>query len=209
VAAFLSWLRQHDLTLASCRQGDVETWLATSPSAYDVRDFLTWAADRKYCQAVDIPGPQRRAGIATSPAQQWELISRLLHDDTLDLTDRAAGALLLLFGQHLSRTAVMTTGQIIERDGGVLVRIGQHEIPVPSSLRGILTEPIRTGRPTPGSAPRPPANGSSPAACPGGPSPPPGSANDCAPSESAPCPDAEPPSSTSPPSFPQRSSPTP
>ena len=53
---------------------------------------------------------------------------------TLDLTDRAAGCLLLLFGQHLSRTAIMTTGQIITRDGQVLVRFGQHEVPVPGSL---------------------------------------------------------------------------
>ena len=29
VAAFLAWLRQHDLALASCRQGDVETWTPT------------------------------------------------------------------------------------------------------------------------------------------------------------------------------------
>jgi hypothetical protein len=146
VAAFLAWLRQHDLSLASCRQGDVETWLATSPAAYDVRDFLAWAADHKHSQRLDIPGPQRRTGTATSAGQRWELISRLLYDDTLDLTDRAAGCLLLLFGQHLSRTAVMTTGQIITRDDGVHVRFGTHEVPVPDSLGRILTELTRAGR---------------------------------------------------------------
>jgi hypothetical protein len=146
VVAFLAWLRQNDLTMGSCRQGDVETWLATSPSAYDVRDFLTWAADRKHCQRLNVPAPQRRAGAATSPGQRWELISRLLHDDTLDLTDRAAGSLLLLFGQHLSRTAAMTTSQIITRDDAVLVRFGRHEIPVPDSLGDILTELTRSGR---------------------------------------------------------------
>jgi len=146
VIAFLTWLRQNNLTLASCRQADVETWLATSPSAYDVRHFLTWAAERKHCQKLNIPGPQHRAGAATSPGQRWELISRLLHDDALDLTDRVAGSLLLLFGQHLSRTAVMTTSQIIKRDDAVLVRFGRHEIPVPDSLGRILTELIRTGR---------------------------------------------------------------
>jgi hypothetical protein len=146
VAAFLAWLRQHDLSLASCRQGDVETWLATSPAAYDVRDFLDWAADRKHTHKLDIPEPQRRTGTATSPDQRWELISRLLHDNTLDLTDRAAGCLLLLFGQHLSRTAVMTTSQIITRDDGVHVRFGNHEVPVPDSLGRILTELTRTGR---------------------------------------------------------------
>jgi len=146
VVAFLAWLRRHGLTLASCSQGDVETWLATSPAAYDVRDFLAWAADRKHCLALEIPGPRRKSGTATSPAQRWELIHRLLADETLDLTDRAAGCLLLLFGQHLSRTAVMTTGQIITRDGQVLVQFGQHQVPVPDSLGQILTGLIRTGR---------------------------------------------------------------
>lgn len=124
----------------------METWLATSPSACAVRDFLTWTADRKHCQKVNVPGPQRRAGAVTSPGQRWELISRLLHDDTLDLTDRAAGSLLLLFGQHLSRTAAMTTSQIITRGDAVLVRFGRHDIPVPDSLGEILTGLARSGR---------------------------------------------------------------
>ena len=67
VVTFLAWLRRHDLTLASCGQGHVETWLATGPAAYDVRDFLAWAGDRKHCAALEIPGPQRKAGTAASP----------------------------------------------------------------------------------------------------------------------------------------------
>jgi integrase len=146
VIAFLAWLRRNGLTLASCGQGHVETWLATGPAAYDVRDFLAWAAARKHCLTLQIPGPQRKAGTATDPGQRWELVHRLLHDATLDLTDRVAGCLLLLFGQHLSRIAAMTTDQIITRDGPVLVRFGQHEVPVPDSLAQILTDLIRAGR---------------------------------------------------------------
>ena len=146
VVAFLAWLRRNGLTLASCGQGDVETWLATGPAAYDVRDFLIWAAARKHCTALQIPGPQRKAGTATDPGQRWDLVHRLLHDATLDLTDRAAGCLLLLFGQHLSRIAAMTTDQIITRDNLVLVRFGQHEVPVPDSLARILTDLIVAGR---------------------------------------------------------------
>jgi integrase len=146
VVAFLAWLRRNGLTLASCRQGDVETWLATGPAAYDVRDFLAWAAARKRCTALQIPGPQRKAGTATDPGQRWELVHRLLRDAALDLTDRAAGCLLLLFGQHLSRIAAMTTDQVITRDSLVLVRFGQHEVPVPDSLARILTGLIAAGR---------------------------------------------------------------
>ena len=61
VVTFLAWLRQHDLTLVSCGQGHVETWLATGPAAYDVRDFLAWAADRKQ-------SPARNAKLALRPA---------------------------------------------------------------------------------------------------------------------------------------------
>ena len=146
VAAFLAWLRRQGITLASRGQGDVETWLATGPAAYDIRDFLAWAADRKHCTALEVPGPQRKTGTATDPDQRWELIHRLLCDATLDLTDRAAGSLLLLFGQHLSRTAVMTTGQITTRDGQMHVRSGKHEVPVPDSLARIPTDLIRAGR---------------------------------------------------------------
>ena len=182
MVAFLAWLRQHGLTLASCGQGDVETWLATGPAAYDVRDFLAWAAARKHCPSPQVPGPQRRTGTATDPGQRWELIHRLLHDDTLDLTDRAAGCLLLLFGQHLSRTAVMTTGQITTRDDGVLVRFGQHEVPVPDSLGPDPHRPDHS-RPLPHrhrlTDHQP--DGCSPAACPDSPSPRPGSASACAP----------------------------
>jgi hypothetical protein len=67
VIAFLAWLRRNGLTLASCGQGDVETWLATGPVAYDVRDFLAWAAACKHCPVLQIPGPQRKAGTATDP----------------------------------------------------------------------------------------------------------------------------------------------
>ncbi len=41
----------------------------------------------------------------------------------------------------------MTTDQIITRDSLVLVRFGQHEVPVPDSLARILTDLITAGRP--------------------------------------------------------------
>jgi hypothetical protein len=146
VAHFLTWLRERDLSLQHCRQRDIDQWLATGPYAYDVRDFLIWAVGHRHCPTLHVPGPARRTGTTTSPDQRWEHIARLLHDDTLDLTDRAAGCLLLLFGQHLSRIAVMTTDQITSRDRTVFVRFGQHEVPVPDPLGIILTQLINSGR---------------------------------------------------------------
>jgi hypothetical protein len=145
-ASFLTWLHGRGRALAACRQADVESWLATGPAACQVRDFLTWAARHGHCQAFAIPGPARASGDTASQDQRWALAARLLHDDTLDHTDRAAGCLLLLYGQQLSRIAVMTTSQVTTRDGAVHVRLGDHDVPVPEPLGIVLTELIRTGR---------------------------------------------------------------
>ena len=145
-AGFLAWLADRRLALAACRQADIDTWLATGPAACQAGDFLAWAAAHGHCQAFALPGRARPSGPAASQDQRWAQAAQLLHDDTLDLTDRAAGCLLLLYGQQLSRTAAMTTSQITIRDGTVLVRFGNHDIPVPEPLGVILTELIRTGR---------------------------------------------------------------
>jgi integrase len=145
-ASFLAWLHSRGLTLTDCRQADVDAWLATGPAACQVRDFLAWAATHKHCQDFTLPGPVRISGTTASQDQRWALAARLLHDDTLDLTDRAAGCLLLLYGQQLSRITAMTTSQITSNDGTVFVRFGHHNVPVPEPLGVILTDLIRTGR---------------------------------------------------------------
>jgi hypothetical protein len=80
-------------------------------------------------------------------------VARLLHDDTLDLTDRAAGCLLLLYGQQLSRISAMTASQVTRRDSSVFVRLGQHDLPAPEPLAVILAELIRTGIGSPAGTP--------------------------------------------------------
>ncbi len=145
-AGFLAWLRARQATLASCRQRDIDDWLATGPSACHARDFLTWAAGHRHCPGFAVPGPQRASGTSISQDERWALTARLLHDDTLDLTDRAAGCLLLLYGQQLSRIAAMTASQVTSHDGTVNVRFGHHDVPVPPPLGVVLTELIRSGR---------------------------------------------------------------
>ena len=145
---FLAWLRTRDIPLAEAGQCDVDLWLTTAgPASPDVRDFLTWAADHRHAQQLTVPSQGRHDGPATSPDQRWALLARLLHDDTLDLTDRVAGALLLCYGQQLSRITTMTRDQVIHReDGTVLLRLGHSEISVPEPLAGLLLALLADGR---------------------------------------------------------------
>jgi hypothetical protein len=143
---FLAWLDQTDTTLAQCRQRDLDTWLANGPAGYPVRDFLDWAADHHHCPPLLVPALGRTTGAATDTDTRWALVARLLHDDTLELTDRVAGAFLLCYGQQLSRIAMMTTGQVHRHDDDVSLRFGAHDLTVPQPLSVLLTDLIDVGR---------------------------------------------------------------
>ncbi len=143
---FLTWLDEQNLALADCRQSDVDLWLETGPSAKYMRDFLLWTAEHKHCRPLHVAPPPRTNGAATDPEQRWKQITQLLHDHSIDLTDRVAGGFVLLYGQHLSRTAEMTTGQITARDSVVIVRFGRDEIELPSPLGTAALQLARTGR---------------------------------------------------------------
>lgn len=145
-ADFLTWLAARNTALADCRQADIDEWIATRPTACHVRDFTTWAAEHGHCDEFTVPGPERHTGTATDPDRRWALLARLLHDDRLDVVDRVAGCLVLLFGQQQSRIAAMTTSQVSHRDGEVFVRFSRHEVPVPEPLGALLLQLLAHGK---------------------------------------------------------------
>ena len=193
--------------MAQCRQRDVDTWLAKGPAGYPVRDFLDWAAEHHHCPALLVPALGRTTGAATEADTRWALIARLLHDDTLELTDRVAGAFLLCYGQQLSRIAVMTTEQV-HRRYVVSLRFGAHDLTIPQPLSVLLTDLIDVGRShhlgvgSPTTSPW-----LFPGHLPGRPSHPPASANASGRWASEPYPADAPPFSNSPPRSPPPSSP--
>lgn len=135
---FLAWLAQRPTTLTTAGQADIDDWLATRPAAYDVGDFLLWAAERDHCRPFAVPTPARNTGTATGDTQRFAHITQLLHNNDLELTDRVAGALLLLYGQQLSRITAMTTEQVRRRDDQVFLRLGRDEIAIPEPLATLL-----------------------------------------------------------------------
>lgn len=144
---FLDWLAARHLTLEHCRQDHVELWLATGgPSRYDVRHFTAWATQRHLAGKLTVPALPQATGWALDAEERWTIIRRLLHDHDLELADRVAGSLVLLYAQPLSRIAAMTTDQISEHDGDVSVRIGRYDVTLPQPLAGLLRDLAATGR---------------------------------------------------------------
>ena len=145
-ARFLDWLGQREITLDQAGQGDVDQWLTGGHARYLVRDFLGWAARSGHARPLLVPAVGSNPGQAISQDQRWALIARLLHDDTIDLTDRVAGCLLLLYGQQLSRITAITTDQVITTGNQVFLRFGRDDVLIPEPLAGLLQRLIRDGR---------------------------------------------------------------
>ena len=61
--------------------------------------------------------------------------------------DRAAGCLVLLYGQNVTRIAALTVSQVTRHDRDVHIRLGKHDIPVPPTLGAILDTLITDGKP--------------------------------------------------------------
>ncbi len=143
---FLDWVAERTITLDQTSQGDVDTWLTGGPARYQVRDFLIWAGRSGHAQPLVVPSIGHNPGQATSPDERWALIARLLGDDTVDLTDRVAGSLLLLYGQQLSRITAMTTEQVTTRGQQVFVRFGGDDVHIPDPLAGLLLRLVHDAR---------------------------------------------------------------
>ena len=143
----LAWLGGRGTTLRQCRQADIDEWLTTASTGDGARDFLAWAARHGHCRPFTFPARQRRTGTAISDSERWEQATRLLRDGTIEPADRAAGCLVLLYGQNVTRIAALTVSQVTRHEDDVHIRLGKHDIPVPPALGTILLTLITDGKP--------------------------------------------------------------
>lgn len=145
-AALLDWLAAHGRTLDQADQAHIDAWLTTGPSAYRTRDFVGWAAQHGHCRPLEVPTTVTGTGTAMDPQQRFAVLARLLHDDTVELTDRVAGSLLLCYAQPLSRITAITLQQITRDGDTTTIRFGGDQIVVPQPLAGLLCDLIDTPR---------------------------------------------------------------
>jgi hypothetical protein len=144
--AFLDWLDAHHLTLGSCRQADLDSWLADEQASYreEAGRFIRWA------RASKLTTGHLAAARWNGPAQlldnqhRWDTARRLLHDEALKPEDRLVGLLVLLYAQGATAISRMTTGQIQGSEDGIRLRLGcvpiQLPEPVATLARAVLAK---------------------------------------------------------------------
>ncbi|MCK9903884.1 hypothetical protein CC117_27815 [Parafrankia colletiae] len=137
----LAWIDDQQTTLANLTQADVDRWLTEQPveSAYPAREFLHWARSRRLTGDVTIPKRRPRHIVtAISEDDRWTHLRRCLHDTTLPLNARAAGALLLLYGLPVSRISTLRVDQLQTDDSRAFLQLGGHKLLLPPAVAAVL-----------------------------------------------------------------------
>ncbi|WTX01090.1 hypothetical protein OG216_47620 (plasmid) [Streptomycetaceae bacterium NBC_01309] len=157
-AAFLAFTTERGLTLADADQEDVDAWLVANPgTGYEVRDFVVWAARRGHSRPLVVPHRGKADPVGLDQDSAWELLHQCLTDADLPLDVRAAGAILLLFGQHLSRIAALPADAVTAVEAMPDARTEHAAAIVLDHVPILLPEPL--ARVLAGLAAQPPPSG--------------------------------------------------
>lgn len=143
-AKLLAWLGERGQCLATCTQADIDEWLAIDAFSRS-RGFVTWAVRRGHApRGIDIPRfknePTRE--VLSEADQRWALARWLLADNTVDLTDRVAGLLVLLYAQRVAKITQLTTKHVTDTDDGVELHLGGQPITVPEAVGNLINQMI-------------------------------------------------------------------
>ncbi|MFB9253759.1 hypothetical protein ACFFWE_36500 [Sphaerisporangium melleum] len=139
---FLTHLRDHGRTPATCRQADIDAWLADVRRADATRAFWSWATKTRHLPPLDIP-----TRITSQPSQftpddhRWALARRMLHDEAIPTTDRVAALLVLLFAQQVSKISRLTTSDLHHTPGGTTeLTLGPTSVVLPDPLADLINQ---------------------------------------------------------------------
>ena len=137
----LDWLDQHELALAELEQDQLDRWLTSHPpsSVYPAREFVAWTCRHGLTGPVTIPKHQPATTLdPISEDERWAQLKRCLHDRTLPLEVRAAGALVLLYGLSVRRISDLQADQLHSDGDRTYLRLAQHKLLLPPALATLL-----------------------------------------------------------------------
>jgi len=146
--ALLNWLNASDLTLTTCSQHDLDTWLTNDQAILrrEAGHFVRWAKTHKLTR---LEFPATRWDGPTGPHDtetRWEQARQLLHDDTLKPEDRVAGLLVLLYAQRPATISRLTLAHVDNSHDHVRLRLGQEPVNLPEPLATLVRGLIASRR---------------------------------------------------------------
>ncbi|MGA5135193.1 hypothetical protein ACPCTO_35995 [Streptomyces olivoreticuli] len=137
---FLAWLDDHNRTLATCRQADIDLWHVehTEHDRNTVRLFLLGCRTTKLTRRFRLSSPPIRRAAALSQQERLNLLGRLLTNDSLPLRSRVAAVTVLLYAHPCTRVVRLTIDDVVRDDGQALLRLGDPPSPVPGPFAELL-----------------------------------------------------------------------
>jgi len=141
-AALIWWLHARDLTLRDLRQEHVDAWPAEGASTRRrLRAFVSWARRGGIVGELHVPAlTDRGPGDPLDDDRRLGIIRRLLADAEIDLRDRVAGCLVLVFAQPISRLVLLRTDAVATVGATVTIRFGSESAEIPEPLGALVLE---------------------------------------------------------------------
>jgi len=138
---FLTWLEHRDVALADCRQADIDRWFSTgNTTRWSALGFITWARSQRLCdRRLQVPIYRSATPATVGHDHHVTVVARLLHDDTITLTDRVAGLLVALYAQPVTRVSRLRHDAIVITDQQVTAEIGAERIVLDDPIAPLVT----------------------------------------------------------------------
>lgn len=144
-AAFLDWLAERQLSLATCSQRHLDEWMVAATIAQQGRTgpFVRWARREKLTR-LDFPATAWSGPTGVLDAEgRWEQARRLIHDDVVPTDQRVAGLLVLLYAQQVAAISRLTIDDITDRDGETRIRLGREPVVLPAPLADLVRQVVK------------------------------------------------------------------
>jgi hypothetical protein len=131
-----AWAGAHGLTLGQLRQEHLDRWLHDgSSSTASIAPFLGWAARGGLMAPLRADWKPARTHVEPIPNEaRLNVVRRLLHDGDLDLRDRVAGLLILIYAQPLTRILALKIDDLVIDGRRVYLRLGRDPVELPEPL---------------------------------------------------------------------------
>lgn len=151
---FLTWLDDYDMMLTRATQSDVDDFVTQHTHlAGTLEPFLRWTTKTRRSRKLACRRPPAdQPGAAITPEERWHLLRRLLHDESLDLSDRVMGAIILSYATPLTKVLLIRIDQVTISTGDstnepeVHLQLGPAALCLPPLLDQLIARQLLRSR---------------------------------------------------------------